>query len=90
MIKQAISHYEYGISHDIFSEPVTSYAKLAVDALNKQMPKSVINKGYLYGHACYCPICNSLVSGRSINKTNYCYECGQALDWGGKNERVRK
>ena len=32
-IEDAIAHYKYGITHDIFSEPVTSYAKLAVEAL---------------------------------------------------------
>jgi hypothetical protein len=34
-IEDAINHFKYGISHDIFSEPVTSYAKLAVEALEK-------------------------------------------------------
>ena len=33
IIEDAIAHYKYGISHDIFSEPVTSYAALAVEAL---------------------------------------------------------
>lgn len=36
-IKDAISHFKYGISHDIFEEPVTTYAKLAVKALEKQL-----------------------------------------------------
>ena len=34
-INDAINHFKYGISHDIFSEPVTSYAKLAIKALKK-------------------------------------------------------
>ena len=34
-VKQAISHFRYGVSHDIFSEPVTTYAKLAIEALEK-------------------------------------------------------
>ena len=34
-IEKAIEHFKYGISHDIFKEPVTSYAKLAVKALEK-------------------------------------------------------
>ena len=38
-IKKAIEHYNYGISHDIFREPVTSYAMVAVDALEKQIAK---------------------------------------------------
>ena len=36
MIEQAISHFLYGVSHDIFSEPVTTYAKLAIEALEKE------------------------------------------------------
>ena len=32
LVKQAISHFRHGVSHDIFSEPVTTYAKLAMDA----------------------------------------------------------
>lgn len=36
LVKQAISHFWYGVSHDIFSEPVTTYAKLAIDALKKE------------------------------------------------------
>ena len=27
LVEQAISHFWYGVSHDIFSEPVTTYAK---------------------------------------------------------------
>lgn len=36
-IQNAINYYKYGISHDIFKEPVTSYARLAVEALEKQL-----------------------------------------------------
>ena len=36
-IEDAISYYKHGISHDIFSEPVISYAKLAIEALEKQL-----------------------------------------------------
>lgn len=32
-IDKAIAHFQYGIDHDIFSYPVTTYAKLAVKAL---------------------------------------------------------
>ena len=38
-IKDAISHFKYGISHDIFKEHVTSYAKMAVDALEEMIAK---------------------------------------------------
>lgn len=36
-IQEAINHFKYGISHDIFSEPVTTYAKAAIEALEEQM-----------------------------------------------------
>lgn len=36
-IQDAINHFEYGIKHDIFQEPVTTYAKLAVKALKRQI-----------------------------------------------------
>jgi hypothetical protein len=34
-IDEAINHFKYGISHDIFSEKVARYAKLAIAALEK-------------------------------------------------------
>ena len=82
MIEKAIEHYWYGISHDIFSEPVTSYAELSVEALEKQIPKKVINLGYFYGYATHCPACKGQVEKRAYGiKDKYCRTCGQALDW---------
>jgi hypothetical protein len=34
-IEDAINHFKYGITYDIFKEPVTTYAKMAVEALEK-------------------------------------------------------
>lgn len=36
-IEDAIKHFKYGLSHDVYSEPVKSYVKLAVKALEKQL-----------------------------------------------------
>lgn len=36
LVEQAISHFWCGVSHDIFREPVTTYAKLAIEALKKE------------------------------------------------------
>ena len=36
LVEQAISHFWYGVSHDIFSDPVKTYAKLAIEALEKE------------------------------------------------------
>ena len=76
-IKKAIEHYNYGISHDIFSEPVTSYARVAVDALEKQIAKKPKPDKKLYGFG-FCPTCNACFMD---NLTNYCGNCGQKLDW---------
>lgn len=40
----AIKHFEYGISHDIFKEPVTSYARIALAALREQENPTSSNK----------------------------------------------
>ena len=36
-IEDAIRHFKHSINHDIYSEPVKSYVKLAVKALEKQL-----------------------------------------------------
>ena len=38
-VESAIAHFKYGISHDIFKEPVTSYARMAVEALENDEEK---------------------------------------------------
>ena len=74
-IKKAIEHYNYGISHDIFSEPVTSYARLAVDALERQVPIKPTTFGRNLFDCAFC--------GRSLKKFshNYCPKCGRKIDW---------
>lgn len=41
--EEAINYFRYGISHDIFSEPVISYAKIAIKAIEEQMKYSAEN-----------------------------------------------
>lgn len=59
---------------------------LAIDALEKQVPKKVLNQKGLknfnsqkYAIRGNCPVCGTedLISSTS----DYCYHCGQALDW---------
>ena len=52
--------------------------KIVKQAIEKQMPQKVINKGRFYGYACYCPICSEIVTNK---RSEYCNKCGQALDW---------
>lgn len=81
-IQEAISYYNYGIKCDIFSEPVTSYAKLAVEALEKQVPKRPIEDGY-YDEPAVCPNCGCNVINQCDNDYQFqcCHYCGQKLDW---------
>ena len=43
---EAIRHFEYGITHDIFKEPVTSYAKIAIAALKEQEEYEGLKNSY--------------------------------------------
>ena len=57
------------------------YAELAVNALEKQIPKKPIGKHTNYK----CPVCDRRVrSGKgssSFGVDFFCQRCGQALDW---------
>ena len=74
LVRQAISHFSYGIQHDIFSEPVTTYAKLAVEALEKQVSKKPYWEIYDGWH---CKSCGLSV----FSDESFCTLCGQAIDW---------
>lgn len=86
--EDAISHFKYGISHDIFKEPVTSYARMAVDALEKQTPKKVFRDGDDESDYVYCPCCNECIGTNEgvwqdfyYRDVTHCSECGQAMIW---------
>lgn len=49
-VEDAIAHFKYGITHDIFSEPVTSYAKMAVEALKRCRSDIDYKEGYEDGY----------------------------------------
>ena len=83
--EEAIDHYKYGISHDIFKEPVTTYARLAVEALEKQTPKKIIRKRCNYQHSyldeLHCPTCTKFIGFPHTTHQKFCHNCGQLLDW---------
>ena len=85
-VQEAINHYKYGITHDIFSEPVTTYAKMAVEALEKQIPQSPTLEGDGYcpeGNLVYdtwiCPNCERDYEV-DYHDYDYCPNCGQKID----------
>ena len=59
---------------------------LAVEALEKQIPKKGIMIGDNYSSVLSCPKCRKPITNvLNIAKyePNYCHYCGQALDWSG-------
>ena len=54
--------------------PECNAREMAISALEKQIPKKV--EEYLTSSFC-CPACTSVLSRYS----QYCSNCGQALDW---------
>ena len=50
---------------------------LAILALEKQIPKKPLEETKFYGNG-KCPSCGAVFMDKS---TNYCGNCGQALDW---------
>lgn len=60
---------------------ITLNEKVIVNALEKQIPKRAIMKGFspceeICSVSYICPVCK-----KHVNIDKYCYHCGQALDW---------
>ena len=56
--------------------------EMIVQALEKQIPKKpkkIEAEGFRYTDAYRCPLCGGNFSGTGI--ADYCYHCGQKLDW---------
>lgn len=78
------------IPEDVFSkqcEEVDAYREIGTleevkDAMERQRakkPNNVGAEGYRYTKTYRCPTCGGNFSGTGI--ANYCYHCGQKLDW---------
>ena len=78
IIDEAISHFKYGVSHDIFKSPVTEYANLAIDALEKRKPRLVHHERTFWTYKHYCPACAEQLQ---TEFTKFCINCGQSLNW---------
>lgn len=77
-IQDAIEHFEYGISHDIFKPLVKEYSELAVIALKEQLKTSIPTKCSAWHKATettYIP-----VVGGHIRKDTEIYVC-----WGTRD-----
>ena len=56
----------------------------AVEKQKAKKPKNVGAEGYRYTDTYRCPNCGGNFSGTGI--ANYCYHCGQAIDWSEVDE----
>lgn len=57
--------------------------RLAISALQKQLPKKPFLKDYV--EWCVCPVWETLVTC-DCSVFNFCPHCGQAIDWSDEEE----
>ena len=83
-IERAIQLLKADVRHDV-NEHEKYYIDLAISALEKQMLKEIEtndDKDYFK-----CPNCKFDFMGCGIGECpDYCYKCGQKLDWSDENE----
>lgn len=90
-IRRIKTHIEIHSKRERQAVLITAALNMAVEALEKQIPKKVkLMQHGLIGEKFwfYCPTCGA--SRHSNNKWRYCNFCGQALDWEGAKEELEK
>lgn len=79
---EAIKEFQQNIDMPFGSNISREASKLAIQALEKQIPKKPIkseNQVVRYVNTYYCPTCELGITGTNIAK--WCYHCGQKIDW---------
>ena len=71
--EEAIKSLSAFIDNEAYTDKFQSVCKLAVKALQKQIPK----KPYWERCDLNCKVCGEVVYADD----NYCLSCGQAIDW---------
>ena len=68
-----------GIPLNTTKEELAEAMRMAIQALEKQIPKKPI----FYAHNYYCSVCDSLIGNNEFEwkRFKYCDTCGQKLDW---------
>lgn len=69
--------FDLKIGGEIHSQVLRDSVGVAIQALEKQIPKKPLQKPYMVQGAVICPICEFVV----LKADNYCSHCGQNLDW---------
>lgn len=83
--QEALETIKYEVDEECHCGYIEDELRLAMTALEKQIPKKVIPKGKYHFS---CPLCkNELgiaredISVYDMTPPNFCENCGQALDW---------
>ena len=85
--KEIVEHINYD-AYVSLQEELEEYKQLGtmeevqevVEKHKAKKPKNVKAEGYRYTDTYRCPTCGGNFSGTGI--ADYCYHCGQKLDWG--------
>lgn len=93
--EQAIAHFKEQL--EVFGGEHHEAMKVAIEALEKQMPKKPIYSDFddngfdeIIPHRAECPACGESVEfGKWNDEESHHCECGQAIDWSEQNDRYR-
>lgn len=68
-----------------YTSEMAEFKALAIEAIEKQVPKMPIksDREIRYCEVWECPSCGFEWSSRVVD---YCYRCGQRINWGDENE----
>ena len=86
--EEVIRRFKPVIDNKIYADAIQEAYQLAIEALEKQIPKKPKqDKEYPLGRV--CPRCCCYLGNVQFVPNNYlyCQRCGQAIDWGEENEK---
>ena len=78
--RRIIQHIEiHSRKEPIFAVYISEALNMAISCIEAQIPKKPVP---YFNDEYKCPICDTLVNLSSGYKQPFCYNCGQAIDWG--------
>lgn len=79
--------FDLEIGGEIHSQVLCDAFNVAIQVLEKQIPKKPIIKQSKYCNAYHCPVCNGYIRSTNtrieviLEENIFCGVCGQKLDW---------
>ena len=77
--QEAIKRFKPIIDNEAYTDSYQDACKMAIEALEKQIPKEPIT--YNGTNRADCPVCRKAVRGIKNPFGSYCSGCRQKLDW---------